>query len=51
MTEFKILRILHDDGPTPMARLSDGTILTQPAITSFVENSKHRDSSGGIETR
>lgn len=37
MTEFKILRILHDDGATPMARLSDATVLTQPAITSFVD--------------
>ena len=37
MTEFKLLRILAEDGPTPMARLSDATILTQPAITSFVD--------------
>jgi DNA-binding MarR family transcriptional regulator len=36
-TEFKILRILQDEGPTPMARLSDATVLTQPAITSFVD--------------
>jgi MarR family transcriptional regulator, organic hydroperoxide resistance regulator len=36
-TEFKILRILKEEGPTPMARLSDATILTQPAITSFVD--------------
>ncbi|HYB04376.1 MAG TPA: MarR family transcriptional regulator [Nitrososphaerales archaeon] len=36
-TEFKILRILHEEGPTPMARLSDATVLTQPAITSFVD--------------
>ena len=36
-TEFKILRILEEDGPTPMARLSDAIALTQPAITSFVD--------------
>ena len=36
-TDFKILRIIHEEGPTPMARLSDATILTQPAITSFVD--------------
>jgi DNA-binding MarR family transcriptional regulator len=36
-TEFKILHILQEDGPTPMARLSDALILTQPAITSFVD--------------
>lgn len=37
VTEFKILRVLHDDGPTAMARLSDACVLTQPAITSFVD--------------
>jgi DNA-binding MarR family transcriptional regulator len=37
MTEFKILRILQEDGPTPMTKLSDATVLTQPAITSFVD--------------
>ena len=36
-TEFKILRILKEEGQTPMARLSDVTVLTQPAITSFVD--------------
>jgi len=36
-TEFKILKLLDNDGPTPMARLSDATILTQPAITSFID--------------
>ena len=36
-TEFKILKILDNDGPTPMARLSDATMLSQPAITSFVD--------------
>lgn len=36
-TEFKILKILQEEGPTPMARLSDATVLTQPAITSFVD--------------
>jgi DNA-binding MarR family transcriptional regulator len=36
-TEFKILKILQEEGPTPMARLSDATALTQPAITSFVD--------------
>jgi len=42
-TDFKILRILHDEGPTPMARLSDATILTQPAITSFVDKLESQD--------
>ncbi len=41
-TEFKILRILQEDGPTPMARLSDATLLSQPAITSFVDKLEER---------
>lgn len=36
-TEFKILKILEEEGFTPMSRLSDACVLTQPAITSFVD--------------
>jgi MarR family transcriptional regulator, 2-MHQ and catechol-resistance regulon repressor len=43
IAEFRILKILDDEGATPMALLSHKTLVTQAAVTVIIDNLERRE--------
>ncbi len=43
IAEFRILKILDNAGPTPMAHLSRDALVTQAAVTIIVDNLEERE--------